>query len=35
MSYAQAVDRQAKSSFAVVGEQRVVVFDQLMRVEHF
>lgn len=35
MSYAQAADRQAKSSFAVVGEQRVVVSNQLTRVEHF
>lgn len=26
---------QAKSSFAVVNEQRVVVFDQLTYVEHF
>lgn len=26
---------QAKSSFAVIGEQRVVVSDQLARVKHF
>jgi len=32
---ADARDQQAKSSFAVVGEQRVVVPDQLTRTEHF
>lgn len=30
-----AADRRLKSSFAVVGEQRVVILGQLTRTEHF